>query len=214
MNVTRKTIELSPKKYLLKGKKRQADVYIIVVNGKRIVIKDYLYKKGLTKLYGKILAKREFSHYIKVNNLFDFFPQLYGMPDKYSIAIEYIDGKTFGDVEGKEEYCFAVEKLKECISKMHRSNIYHLDLRKRGNIIIKDEKIYLIDLASMIHLTQFSILNIFKPVFRLTDTSSVLKWKQFICPSSLTKEERKKLKQFQWIRALWFINKPKIPGKK
>ncbi|BBB31687.1 hypothetical protein TTHT_0033 [Thermotomaculum hydrothermale] len=86
-------------------------------------------------------------------------------------------------------------------------------MRKRGNIIIKDKKVYLIDLVSMVKLTRFSLFNLVKPILKLADTSSILKWKQFICPSKLTEEEKKKIKRFQWIRMLWFFNKPKLPGK-
>ncbi len=213
MEISREKIESLDKKYFLKGKKKQADVYLIEVENKKIVVKDYKNKGFFIRLYGKKMAKREYKNYLMVNRLFDFFPQAYGMPDKYSLAIEFIEGKTFGDVEKKEEYCFAVEELKKCIKRLHSEKIYHLDLRKRGNIIIKNNRVYLIDLVSMVKLTQFSLLNLVKPVLKLADTSSVLKWKQFICPSKLTQEEKKKLKRFQWVRMLWFLNKPKIPGK-
>ncbi len=213
MILNRDIINKTEKKYFLKGKKKQADVYLIEIENKKIVIKDYKNKGFLIKLYGKRMAKREYRNYLMVNNLFDFFPKTYGMPDKYSVAIEYIEGKTFGDVERKEEFCFAVEKLKKCVKLLHSNNIYHLDLRKRGNIIISGQKVYLIDLVSMVELKRFSLLNLVKPILRLADSSSVLKWKQFICPSKLTEEEKRKIKKFQWLRILWFLNKPKLPGR-
>ncbi len=213
MELNREIIDNLNKKYFLKGKKKQADVYLIEVEDKKIVVKDYKNKSFFIRLYGKRMAKREYKNYLLVNDLFDFFPNTYGMPDKYSLAIEFIDGKTFGDVEKKEEYCFAVSELKKCIKKLHSEKIYHLDLRKRGNIIIKGKKVYLIDLVSMVKLTKFSLLNLVKPILKLADTSSVLKWKQFICPSKLTEEEKEKLKKFQWVRMLWVFNKPKLPGK-
>ena len=213
MELNRELIENLDKKYFLKGKKKQADVYLVEFENKKIVVKDYINKTPLIKFYGKRMAKREYRNYRIVNKLFDFFPKIYGMPDKYSLAIEFIDGKTFGEVEGDEKYCFAVNELKKCIKQLHSRQIYHLDLRKRGNIIIRDKKVYLIDLVSMVKLTAFSPLRLFKPILKLADTSSILKWKQFICPSKLTEEEKKKIKKFRWIRALWFINKPKLPGK-
>lgn len=213
MGLNREIIDSLDKKYFLKGKKKQADVYLIEVENKKIVVKDYKNKSLFIKLYGKRMAKREYENYLLANRLFDFFPKTYGMPDKYSLAIEFIDGKTFGDVEKKEEYCFAVNELKKCIKKLHSENIFHLDLRKRGNIIIKEKSVYLIDLVSMVNLTKFSLLNLVKPILKLADTSSVLKWKQFICPSKLTEEEKEKLKKFQWVRMLWVFNKPKLPGK-
>ena len=213
MKITREIIEKSPKKYFLKGKKKQADVFLIEVEGKKIIIKDYYPKKGLVKKYGKYIIKREYLSYKKLQK-FQFVPRVYCMPDKYSLAIEFIEGKTFGEVEKKEEYCFAVKELQKCLVELHRNNIFHLDLRKRGNIIIKDKKVYLIDFASMIFLKPYSPLMIFKPIFKYADTSSIVKWKSFICPSQLTQEDLKKLKKFEFLRMLWIFNKPRIPGKK
>ncbi|BBB31688.1 hypothetical protein TTHT_0034 [Thermotomaculum hydrothermale] len=117
MELNREVIDRLEKTYLLKGKKKQADVYIVKINGKQIVIKDYKNKTPLIKRYGKRMAKREYKNYLLVNKLFDFFPETYGMPDEHSLAIEFINGKTFGEVEKKEEYCFAVEELKKCVKK-------------------------------------------------------------------------------------------------
>ncbi len=213
MKITREIIEKSPKQYFLKGKKKQADVFLIEFENKRVVIKDYLPKKESVKKYGKYIIKREYDSYRKLQK-FDFVPRLYCMPDEYSLAIEFIDGKTFGELEKREEYCFAVKELEKCLIQLHNNNIFHLDLRKRGNIIVKGKKIYLIDFASTVFLKPFSPLIIFKPIFKYADTSSVIKWKSFICPSKLTKEDRKRLKRFEFLRTLWIFNKPRIPGKK
>ena len=213
MKLTRETIDKAEKKYFLKGKKKQADVYLIEFEGKRIVVKDYKNKNFWVKRYGKRVAKREYENYLKANELFDFFPKTFGMPDKLSLAIEFIDGITFGEAIGNEKYCFAINEFKKCVKEMNKKNVFHLDLRKRGNIIIKGDRVFLIDLASMIFLTKLSPLNLAKPILKLADTSSILKWKSFICPSKLTEREKKKLKKFQWVRMLWIFNKPKLPGK-
>ncbi len=213
MNLSREILCRSDKVYLLKGKKNQADVYIIEQNGEKIVIKDYINKKGWVKIYGKILSRLEYNNYKKVNRILrgECFPKVFCMPDDYSLAMEYIDGKTIDMVENMEEYCFAVKELDICIKRCSRQNIFHLDLRKRGNIIIKNNRVYLIDLASMMILSYLNPLIVLKPILKLVDYSSVLKWKEYICSSHLTENEIKKLKIYGWFRALWIFNKPKIP---
>ena len=209
--ISRKDLEKLKKKYLLKGKNSQSDVYIVEKYGKKIVIKDYKHKKSLTRVLGIIFSYIEFKNYKRVNKeVPEYFPKAYCMPDRYSIAIEYIDGKTINIAKDDENYCFVINELKQCLQKMHSNNIFHLDLRKRGNIIIKESRVYLIDLATMLTLSKVNPLLILKPLFILVDNSCILKWKKYICPQKLTEKELKKLKRYDRFRSLWIFNKPKF----
>ncbi len=210
--ISREDLEKLEKIYLLKGKNSQSDVYIVKKYGKKIVIKDYKHKKSLTRAIGVVFSYIEFKNYKRVNKKVpEYFPKPYCMPDRYSLAIEYIDGKTINIAKDDENYCFVISELKQCLQKMHSNNIFHLDLRKRGNIIIKESRVYLIDLATMLALSKANPLLILKPLFSLVDNSCILKWKKYICPQKLTDRELKKLKRYNRFRSLWIFNKPKIP---
>ena len=209
--ISREDLEKAEKIYLTKGKKNQSDVYIVEKDGKKIVVKDYKHKKGWTKFLGVIFSRLEFKNYKKVNKKLKCFPKAYCMPDRYSIAIEYIDGNTINIAEENERYCFVIDKIKQCLEKMHSKNIFHLDLRKRGNIIIKGLDIYFIDLASMMVLPEKSPLIILKPLLTLIDNSCILKWKQYICPEKLSKREIKKIKVYNIFRTIWVFSKHNTP---
>lgn len=67
--------------------------------------------------------------------------------EDFSLKLEFIDGKKLKDVLdgfGKEEVEKFSEKLGEIIGKLHSIGIMHGDLTT-SNMIIKEEKIYLID---------------------------------------------------------------------
>jgi len=209
--ISREDLEKSERIYITKGKKNQSDVYIIEKDGKKIVIKDYKHKESLTKILGVIFSYIEFRNYKKVNRVLDCFPRAYCMPDRYSIAIEYIDGNTINIAEENENYCFVIEKIQHCLKKMHSKNIFHLDLRKRGNIIIKGSDIYFIDLASMLVISNANPLIVLKPLLSLIDNSCILKWKQYICPQRLSKNDLKKLKLYNLFRTVWIFSKHKTP---
>ncbi len=211
IHISRELLNSKEKTYLLEGIKDRADIYVIKLNGDSLVVKDYYFKKGWVRQYGRFLIKKEYRLYKKLNQMFDCFPKVYCMPDGYSLVMEYIDGKTMEMVEENEGYCYAVSMIEKCIEKLHKNNIFHLDLRKRGNILITDDRVYFIDLASMIMISQLSPLLLFKPIFRMVDLSSVLKWKKYVCPSRLTEDDLRKIRLFQWIRVLWIFNKPKLP---
>ncbi len=209
--ISREDLEKADKTYLLKGKKNQSDVYIVEKDGKKIVIKDYKHKKFPVRILGTIYSRMEFKNYKKINKEFECFPKTYCMPDRYSIEIEYIDGSTINIAKENEKYCFVIDELKQCLKKMHSKNIFHLDLRKRGNIIVKDSRVYLRDLTSMLVLSRVNPLIILKPLLSLIDNSCILKWKKYICPLRLSNDEKKKLKLYNLFRSLWIFNKPKTP---
>jgi len=209
--ISRKDLEKTDKIYITKGNKKQADVYIVEKNGSKIVIKDYKSKNFCIRTLGIILSYIEFKNYKKVNREFDCFPKVYCMPDRYSIAIEYIDGNTINIAEEDEHYCFVIEKIQHCLREMHSKNIFHLDLRKKGNIIIKDSNIYFIDLTSMLVLSHANPLIILKPLLSLIDNSCILKWKLYICPEKLSKSDIKKLKIYDLFRMIWVFSKHKTP---
>ncbi len=211
MKLTREIFENCEKDYLLKGKKKQSDVFVIEYDSKKIVIKDYKHKKGLVKIYGRWFNWRESCNYefLKAHNI-DFVPYFYGKIDAYSLAMEYVDAKSIAEFENKEEYYFIPEKIDKYLDNLHALRFFHTDLRKRGNILVKDNDILFIDFASSIKFSKYNpFYYLLRKLLAFVDKSAVTKWKAFVCPSKITGEDYKKLLKFERIRGLWVFNKPR-----
>jgi len=209
MNLTREIIENCHKDYLLKGKPKQSDVFIIEFESTKIVVKDYKHKKGFVKLYGKWFNWMESSNYafLERNNIL-FVPKFYGKVDEYAFAMEFVDAKPIGEFENREEYEFVPELMEKYLKALHQLKFFHADLRKRGNILISDNDVFFIDFASSIWFRKYNpFYYLLRGIFSLVDNSAVLKWKAFVCPSKITGEDYKNLMHFEKIRHLWLFNK-------
>lgn len=211
MRISRDFLNSADKRFLLHGKKKQADVYVVHVNDTPQVVKDYREKGLFVRLYGCYTLWREWRNYQFLQQ-FDFVPRLLDRIDPYAFTIEYIDGPTVAEMEGDPDFCFIPDKLWHAVRTLHQHRFFHLDLRKRGNIMVRDGRILLIDFASSIHFSKWNPFYwLLRPVLAYADVSAVIKWKSFICPDSLTPGDLRFLRRFEWVRMLWFFNKPRLP---
>jgi len=64
MRISRDFLEQAEKRFLLHGKKRQANVYVVEVNGIPVVVKDYVDKGFFSRWYGGYTLWRELRNYI------------------------------------------------------------------------------------------------------------------------------------------------------
>lgn len=213
MNLTRDFIENSPKFYMQKGKPKQSDVFIVEWNSIKIVIKDYKHKSIFMKLLGSFLIKRESQNYQFLNkNNIKFVPKFYGKIDKYALGIEYINAKTINDIENREEYSSIPQQMKEHLVKLHKLKFFHIDLRKKANLLIKDNSLFFLDFAGSLYFRKFNpFYNLLKGFLLYVDNSAILKCKAFICPLKITGEDYKKLLFFEQLRQFWFFTKPRKP---
>ncbi len=211
MSIDRQFLATTSRRYLLQGKPKQADVYVVQWNGDPVVVKDYGGKKWPQRLLGRYILWREYRNY-RFLQQFDFVPRLIQRIDDLAFCIEYVDGPTVADLEGRPEYAWVPEELDRVVALLHQHRFFHLDLRKRGNIMVTDHQLVLIDFASSFRFSRFNpIYWLLGPVLRYTDRSAVIKWKAFIHPQSLNEQERRFLRRFEWTRMLWFFNKPRLP---
>jgi hypothetical protein len=211
MKITRDLLERSEKRFLLHGKKKQADVYVVQVDDKPIVVKDYSKKTIFARWYGSYALWRERRNYEFLQQ-FDFVPRLICKIDQYAFAIEYVNGPTVAELKGQPDYCFLPGKLESVVLELHRHRFFHLDLRKRGNVMSREGQVILIDFASSVRFSRWNPWYwLMRPVFRYVDISAVIKWRSFICPDSLSEKDKRFLRRFEWVRMLWFLNKPRLP---
>ncbi len=211
MKLTRDFLDRADKRFLLHGKKKQADVYVVEIDDNPVVVKDYSKKGKLTRWYGAYTLWRERRNYEFLQQ-FDFVPRLFGAIDCFAFAMEYVDGPTVAELEGQSEFCFLPRRLDEVVQTLHRHRFFHLDLRKRGNVMSRNGDVILIDFASSVRFSRFNPLYwLMRPLFRYVDISAVIKWRSFICPDSLSDADKRFLRRFEWVRMLWFLNKPRLP---
>lgn len=211
MIIDRARLASISKRYLLQGKPKQADVYVIEADGEPVVVKDYAGKRWRHRMLGRYILWREHRNY-RFLQQFDFIPRLIHRIDALAFCIQYVDGPTVAELEGQPEYAWVPEELDRIVNVLHRHRFFHLDLRKRGNIMVKDDQLVLIDFASSFRFSRFNpVYWLLGPVLRYTDRSAVIKWKAFIHPESLNGEDLRFLRRFEWTRMLWFFNKPRLP---
>lgn len=214
MKITREFIDHCEKEYLLKDKPKQSDVFLTEYNGKKIVVKDYKNKSLFVRLYGRYFNWREAVNYKFLNSKnFHFVPKFICRIDKYAFAMEYIDAITINQFKDCEEKFCITEVMADYLDKLHSLRFFHVDLRKRGNILVKGKDIVFIDFASSIKFGKYNpFYYLFGNLLKFIDNSAIFKWKAYICPSKITKEDYEKLKYFEMFRSLWFFNKPRKPS--
>ncbi|OYT43613.1 MAG: Kae1-associated kinase Bud32 [Candidatus Aenigmarchaeota archaeon ex4484_56] len=98
----------------------------------RIEQLDIFLRASRTRKEAKLLSE---ARRIGINT-----PVVYNV-DKFSITMEFINGKKFAFEKNVENYC---RILGESVSKLHKYNITHGDLTT-ANILIKNRKLYFID---------------------------------------------------------------------
>ncbi len=211
MKLNRETLRANKKQDLLHGKKKQADVYLSSMDGTPVVVKDYRDKGFLVRQYGRFVLWREYRNYRWLQQ-FDFIPRTMGRVDGLAFVIEFIDGPTVAGMESDPGFRWVPAKLETAVRELHRARFFHLDLRKRGNIMARDNHIFLIDFASSVRFGWYNPLYwLLGPILTYVDRSAVIKWKWFIDPTLLDDRDRRFLKRFEWTRMLWFFNKPRLP---
>ena len=211
MSLTRDALEQGRVRYLLHGKKKQADVYLSRIDDQLVVVKDYQDKRFSVRQVGRFVLWREYRNY-KWLQSFDFVPRMIERIDSLAFVISFVDGPTVADMQGDVSFRWVPGKLEEAVRALHKARFYHLDLRKRGNIMVEGQEVYLIDFASSIRFCWFNPLYwLLGPILAYVDNSAVVKWKAFIDPTLLNRRDRFFLRMFEFTRMLWIFNKPRLP---
>jgi serine/threonine protein kinase len=85
---------------------------------------------------------------------------------------------------------------------MHRKGVYHLDMRKRDNVLVApDGKVHLLDFGSAVLLRPDGLARRWLgPLLAIFDRYAVLKWKSWLHPSALTPSDRRLLRRLDRLR--------------
>ncbi|HEX8552321.1 MAG TPA: RIO1 family regulatory kinase/ATPase [Abditibacteriaceae bacterium] len=206
-NLTRADIAPHTVRVLRAGKGVQSSVYLVEKNGARAAVKDYSAVRGAFRILAPWLLAREAKAMRALQGVAGI-PRFYGRPDRFSLAMEYIEGTpldTFHKGELAPEVFIEAQKT---IDAMHERGVAHGDLKRRSNLLLTPTgEIYLIDFAASLVTGKFSpIKNWLQTQVALVDDKSVPRTKKFVAPELLTDDDRLKLETptalEKWARKL------------
>ncbi|MCK7540885.1 MAG: hypothetical protein MZV63_63340 [Marinilabiliales bacterium] len=214
MAIDRQFLDSSPKRYLLHGKHRQADVYVIDYDGTPVVVKDY---RGKSLFDPALRITRRFSG----DRALSFSPAISicspsDLGPRSALFRHRIHRRNSG-VGYRERRTI---RFRRPDSRKHRElaaqgGILPSRSAQTGNVMVRGKEVMLIDFAGSLAFCRGNPLRwILHPILSYIDESAVIKWKGFIAPSTLTAGDIVKLNRFEWFRMLWVFNKPRLPKKR
>lgn len=220
--LSRKAIEAATVSYYRTAGGTRPDLRVVELNGKRIVVKDFIRSDPLFRLIvGPILIRREYGALRKLVGV-EGIPQLVGRIDRYALAMEHVAGISLAELDssnqpaspGSEEnsdFCSQLPaskskakildedfyaRLRETVDQMHSRGVAHCDLRSRGNVMLgEDGRPYLVDFAACVFKGR-GINPFFRWLFHqfvLADCNAILRIKQRHSPELLTEDEKAEL---------------------
>jgi hypothetical protein len=202
--------EIGPgtREVLVSGVGAKADVLVVAVKGRTVIVKDFAGRGLWIRGLGRLQIRREAAAYRWLEGV-PGVPAFVGRIDPLALAIERIDGErlafaalTAGD--GPRH----VALLRTILDAIHARGIVHNDLRGRENVLLRrDGGLAVVDFAAAIRLRPGGIAH--RLLFRrlvLADEAAFLKWKGMIAPGTYTPADEDFLRRFARWRLLWPFN--------
>lgn len=177
---------------LVKGKSLKADVFITRIEGRRFVVKDFG-KKGFFErnIAGRIVVGRELRAYRALAGI-DGFPAHFKKLTPFSVAIEYLEGRDLGGIDRGELRPDGIRQLEALVENLHVRGWVHLDLQRRSNILLVNDRIFIVDLASAMNPGAVPLVGEWLTrLLGLADRLSLIKMKSIYAPELMTQRERK-----------------------
>ncbi len=205
-NLKREDLEKGYVRSLDRNPSGKPNIRLVEIAGHRAVHKGIRTKPNLVRYtLGSWLINKEYRIYRRLAGC-PGVPRLHGRPDRWSILVEYIEGKSLkrGDPRLQDPAFF--RRLNRLVEAIHARGIVHLDLRHKGNIMITDRgEPYVIDFNGSFYLGGNALGRKLLPWLKKVDTCGLLKLKERVAPDSLTEQDRGQLKRFRLIRRLWVL---------
>ncbi len=201
--ITRAALDQLEKRDLITASSHKADLYIIEVEGKSVVVKDFSTKPLLTRLIGRIQIRHECRAYLQVGRT-PGVPKFFGRIDRYALAIEFIDGEELI----ASDRLFSnrrqnISGLRKTFDEFLAKGFLHLDARGRHNILIRENgEIVVVDLAGSTWIDpQGFMYRMLRPCILRFYAGVLLKWRKLVTESRFHLDERTTLSRiFGFIR--------------
>ncbi len=156
-------------------------VWVVEVNGKRAVVKDYRLNGFFYRnIVGRFLIWREKKAYMRLRGV-EGVPYYYGSYNGLTLLTEEVQGKPIEEIEKRmnihDDFFVKFDRLVDTI---HKRGVAHCDLKRAGNVIMgNDGNPYIIDWSSAIFESEFRFfpLNFIYRRFILDDLNGVTKYR-------------------------------------
>ena len=182
-------------KYLTKGRFAKADIFIAAYRGQRFIVKDFG-KRGFWErnLIGRVVVGRESRAYGALAGV-EGLPSRFKRLSPFALAIEYLEGRDLGGVERHEIGPGAIRQFEQIINDLHERGWVHLDLQRRSNILLVNDKVFVVDLASAFHPGGVPLIGrLLVSLLGFADWLSLIKMKTLFAPELLTAVDRRLIK--------------------
>ena len=178
-------------KHLTRGKFAKADVFIASFRGQRFIIKDFG-NRGFWErhLIGRVVIGRESRAYGALAGV-EGLPARFKRLSPFSLAIEYLEGRDLGGVERHEIGPGVIRQFERIIDEFHERGWVHLDLQRRSNILLVNDRAFVVDLASAFHPGGVPFIGSWLVrLLGFADRLSLIKIKSIFAPELLSPNDR------------------------
>jgi predicted Ser/Thr protein kinase len=171
----------------------------------RLWVKDVRYSAAIYRhTVGRLLLRREARIYRKAEGL-EFVPRFFGRFDRDSLVIAHEPATPLYKLDRTGVDPDFFDRLRGCVRELHRRGIVHLDLRHRGNILVRDDgSPVLIDFESALSLGRNPISRrLLVPLFAWVDFSAILKFQLRCFPETVPEPRARRYRRMRVLRLLW-----------
>jgi hypothetical protein len=193
---------------LVRGVGAKADVLVVDVEGRPVIVKDFAGRGAWARALGRLQVRRELAAYRWLDGVAGV-PALVGRIDSAALAIEKIEGERLAfAVLGPGDGARHIAELRAILDGIHARGVVHNDLRGRENVLLRrDGGLAVVDFAAALRLRPGGLVHrLFFRRLVLTDEAAFLKWKGMIAPGSYTPADEDFLRRFERWRLLWPFN--------
>ncbi len=191
------------------GGPRKADLIVLDDGPRPVLVKDFSRKSPWRRALGRLQTAREHRAYLRAGPLRGL-PRLVGRVDAHALAVEKVEGVPLAHAESRyRDAELHLARLRELIDRLHARGIVHLDLRGKGNLMLRaDGEVVAVDLAAALWLRPGGLWHrlLFR-WFAIADETAFLKWKTRLAQDLVTREERSRLGRFRALRSIWIFNR-------
>lgn len=193
---------LTPTGRVLKRGERflEPDVYVVDVDGRPAVVKDYgRYRWTPLSPLARLLVRRE-ARVLRLLRGWRHAPALLGTVGGLALGIEFIPGVALGEAT-IEAGTAVFQQLRGAVATLHAAGITHNDLHP-ANVLISGGTPVLIDFASAVRTPRW--LRWLPPVreLRRSDLANVLKMRQRITGQPPSRQEVAAMAPPGWVGAI------------
>ncbi|MBU8977360.1 MULTISPECIES: phosphotransferase [unclassified Lysobacter] len=193
---------LPPETRLLKRGERflEPDVYVIDVDGRPTVVKDYgRYRRTLLSPLARLLVRREARVLGRLRG-WRHAPALLGTIGGLALGIEFIPGVALGEV-AMEAGSHVFQQLRGAVASLHAAGITHNDLHP-ANVLVCGTTPVLIDFTSAMRTPRWLRWLPLVRELRRSDLANVVKMRQRLIGEAPTPREAQMLAPPRWVDAI------------